>query len=234
MTLATVMVVEDDDPLRSALVAMLGSHDFATVECGHAEVALVQFDMTSVDLVLLDLALPGADGLHVLSRIRKISDVPVVVLTVRDDKTSKLAALNGGADDYVTKPFDSDELVARIRAALRRRPETQPAHISVDVHGLEIDLMRRVVTRDGAPVKLTATEWNLLELLVVSGGRLLTYETLSRELRGGTNELDAKSLRVFVARLRGKLGDDAADPSLILTHFGLGVRWIADEEDYER
>ncbi|MET0895897.1 MAG: response regulator transcription factor [Acidimicrobiia bacterium] len=226
---ATIMVVEDDPPLRSALVSTLRAQHYATIESGSAEETLLRLDGDDFDLVLLDLALPGMDGLDLLARLRTVSAVPVIVLTVRDGKADKLVALDAGADDYVTKPFDSDELLARIRAALRRRPESSIAPVSVEHDRLEIDRARGVVKLDGEPVKLTATEWKLLELLISSEGRLLTYRTLSRELRGGADDLDAKALRVYIGHLRRKLGDDAADPTLILTHFGLGVRWIADE-----
>jgi two-component system KDP operon response regulator KdpE len=233
MTTDTVMIIEDDPPLRSALVATLRSQGYRTIESGSAEEALLRFDRADFHLVLLDLALPGMDGLDLLDRLRGFSTVPVIVLTVRDGKSDKLAALDAGADDYVTKPFDSDELLARIRAALRRRPEASIPPVHFERDGLEIDRVRGVVSRGGEVVKLTATEWKLLELLISSEGRLLTYQTLSRELRGSSDDLDAKALRVFIGHLRRKLGDDAADPSLILTHFGLGVRWIADEAGLE-
>lgn len=228
MSAGAIMIVEDDPPLRRAFVSTLRAHGYGTIETGSAEEALVRVGLDEIDLILLDLALPGADGLHVLQRVRSFSQMPVVVLTVRDGKADKLAALNGGADDYVTKPFDSDELVARIRAALPRTPDRPLPSPVLVIDGLEIDRVRGTVMRDGAVVELTATEWRLLDLLIGSEGGLLTYETLSRELRG-SDDLDAKSLRVYIAHLRRKLGDDAADPTLILTHFGLGMRWIAGE-----
>jgi two-component system KDP operon response regulator KdpE len=226
------MVVEDDAALRVALAASLASHGYAVVETGSAEEAIVLAGYRSPDLVLLDLTLPGADGLHALRRLRSFTAVPIVVLTVRDDKADKLAALDGGADDYVVKPFDVDELLARVRAALRRRPEPDERRTVVRVGDLEIDRVRRRVTRGDVEVHLTPTELRLLELLVRSDGRLVTYSQAARELpatRGG--ELDQKALRVFVAQLRRKLGDDAADPQLIVTHFGLGYRWIAGDTD---
>jgi two-component system KDP operon response regulator KdpE len=142
--------------------------------------------------------------------------------------TATQAALDGGADDYVTKPFDLDELLARVRAALRRRPDSENRASVVRIGGLEIDLARDRVTRDGVEVHLTPTEWRFLELLVRSEGGLVTYARVAREIpatRGG--ELDPASQRVFVGQLRKKLGDDAADPRLVVTHFGLGYRWIA-------
>jgi two-component system KDP operon response regulator KdpE len=223
-----VMVVEDDTALRNALSAALQGHGYTVVPAGSAEEAIVLAEQREPDLVLLDLTLPRADGLHALRRIRASSAVPVVVLTVRDDKADKLAALDGGADDYVTKPFDLDELLARVRAALRRRPEAEPA--VVHVGGLEIDLLRAVVSRDGEEIHLTPTELRFLSLLVRSDGRLVSYAEAAREVPAArAGELDQKSLRVFVGQLRRKLGDDAADPKLIITHHGLGYRWIAGE-----
>jgi len=225
----TVLIVEDDAPLRAALVASLGVHGYSVLEAASAEEAIVLAEQRSPDLIVLDLGLPFADGLHALRSIRRRSAVPIVVLTVRDGKADKLDALDGGADDYVVKPFDVDELLARIRAALRRRPERlEPSVVRVD--DLEIDLVRSRVTRSGRDVRLTPTELRFLELLVRSDGRLVTYAEVAREVpasRGG--ELDPQASRVFVGQLRKKLGDDAADPSLIITQYGLGYRWIAGE-----
>ena len=228
----TVMLVEDDAPLRAALAAGLTSHGYAVVETASAEEAIVMVGQRVPDLVLLDLTLPGADGHHALRRLRSFTAVPIVVLTVRDGKVDKLAALDGGADDYVVKPFDGDELLARIRAALRRRPEVEDPGAIVQIGDLVIDRVQSRVSRAGEEIHLTPTELRFLELLVRSDGRLLTYSQAARELpasRGG--ELDQKALRVFVGQLRRKLGDDAADPKLIVTHFGLGYRWIAGETD---
>jgi two-component system KDP operon response regulator KdpE len=226
------MVVEDDAPLRATLTTSLTVHGFAVTEAASAEEAIVLTEQRAPDLMLLDLTLPGADGLVALRRLRAFTDIPIVVLTVRDGKTDKLAALDGGADDYVTKPFDLDELLARVRAALRRTPESGTRPPIVRVGTLEIDLGRGLVTRDGAESHLTPTEWRLLELLVSSDGALVTYAQVARAIpasRGG--ELDPATQRVFVGQLRKKLGDDAADPRLILTHHGLGYRWIAGGND---
>ena len=225
-----ILVVEDDKPLRTVLAATLVAEPFEVVEAATGEEALALLQVEGADLVLLDLLLPGVDGMHVLRRLRTFSDVPVIVLTVRDGKEDKLAALSDGADDYVTKPFDSDELLARVRAALRRTPS--PVHGSpVLTYGdLVIDRARQAVTRHGEAVKLTPTEWRLLDLLLGSDGRLLTYSTIAEEIPARSGELDQQTTRVFVAQLRRKLGDDATDPRLILTHFGLGLRWIGDQD----
>lgn len=231
MSGARVLVVEDDAPLRAALVATLTAHDLAVTEATTGDEALARFHVEGADLVLLDLMLPGTDGMQVLGRVRTFSEVPVIVLTVRDSKQDKLAALDAGADDYVTKPFDSDELLARVRAALRRSVPTRPKAQVLEVGNLVIDRGRQVVSRGGEEIKLTPTEWQLLDLLLAHEGRLVTYATVSESIATRSGELDRQSTRVFVAQLRKKLGDDATDPRLILTHFGLGVRWIGPMDD---
>ena len=181
------------------------------------------------DLVVLDLGLPDMDGLDLLQRVRVLSAVPVVVLTARDLQSDKVQALDAGADDYVTKPFDTDELLARIRAALRRGPqaEQKPAHLHID--DLEIDMELRLVRLDGEVVHLTRTELELLEVLVAHPGQLLTQEFLLRTVWGPEYGTESNYLRVYIGQLRKKLGDDAARPRLILTEPGVGYRWIASE-----
>jgi two-component system KDP operon response regulator KdpE len=226
-----VLLVEDDTPLRTALAATLGGTGLEVTEAATGDEALARIQVEGADLVVLDLMLPGIDGMHVLERLRTFSDVPVIVLTVRDGKQDKLDALDAGADDYVTKPFDSDELLARVRAALRRRGTvTNPSQV-IAVDDVSIDRARQVVTRGGEEIKLTPTEWHLLDLLLKYEGRLVPYDTISREVPARSGDLDRAGTRVFVAQLRRKLGDDATDPRLILTHFGLGVRWIGTPEE---
>jgi two-component system KDP operon response regulator KdpE len=212
-------------------VATLVADDLTVAEAATGEEALARLQIEGADLVLLDLMLPGVDGMQVLTRVRTFSDVPVIVVTVRDSKQDKLAALGAGADDYVTKPFDSDELLARVRAALRRSAPA-PRHARLVAAGdVTIDRGRQVVMRGDDEVKLTPTEWALLDLLLSHEGRLVTYATVGDEITTRTGELDRQGTRVFLAQLRKKLGDDATDPRLILTHFGLGVRWIGPLDD---
>jgi len=166
--------------------------------------------------------------MQVLREIRSVSDVPVVVLTVRDQRDDKVAALDAGADDYVTKPFDTEELLARIRAALRRhQPPAAPAGMLV-YGDLEIDLDRRQVRHGGESVRLTRTELQILELLASNPGQLVTYELLTNRLGDGPGP-EVAALRVHVGNLRRKLHDDAARPRLILTEPGLGYRWLPEE-----
>jgi two-component system, OmpR family, KDP operon response regulator KdpE len=226
-----ILVVDGDASLRQELATTLGAQGYEVTEAGTAEEAVVLVGHDVPDLVLLDLVLPGVDGFHALRRLRSFSRVPVVVLTARAGTADKVAALDGGADDYVVKPFDLDELLARVRAALRHRPD---AHVDVDaatvvIGDLVIDRARGRLTRAGEPVHLTPTELRLLDLLVNSDGRLLTYSHVAQHLGTQRKELEHGTLRVFVAQLRKKLGDDAADPKLIATHFGVGYRWVVGD-----
>jgi two-component system, OmpR family, KDP operon response regulator KdpE len=226
--MTTVLVVEDDASLRRALRTSLRARDLDVLEAATGEEAIVAVADGGADVVLLDLGLPGLDGIDALRRIRSFSSVPVVVLTARDRQSDKVSALDAGADDYVTKPFDTEELLARVRAVLRRvpQPHTRTAVIAVD--DLEIDLVLRQVRRGGEPVHLTRTELALLEQLATHPGKLLTHEHLLRQVWGRGYGSESNYLRVYIGQLRHKLGDDAANPRLILTEPGIGYRWLPE------
>ena len=179
--------------------------------------------------MLLDLGLPDLDGIEALRRMRSFSDVPVVVLTARDRQQDKIAALDAGADDYVTKPFDVEELLARVRAVLRRVPHASATPAVIHIDKLEIDLARRQVRLDGDVVHLTKTELALLEQLVTHPGKLLTHEYLLRQVWGHGYGSESNYLRVYVGQLRRKLADDATSPRLIVTEPGIGYRWIGSD-----
>jgi two-component system KDP operon response regulator KdpE len=228
--MTTILLVEDDPALRRALRTMMRSRDLDVLDVATGEEAVVVASGGAADVMVLDLGLPDVDGLDVLRRIRSFSAVPVIILTAHHQQSEKIRALDAGADDYVTKPFDTEELLARIRATLRRVPQANPQPTLVQIDDLEIDLARRLVTRAGAPVHLTRTELSLLELLVRHPGKLLTQEFLLREVWGPGYGSESNYLRVYVGQLRKKLGDDAAHPRLILTEPGIGYRWIAGEE----
>ncbi len=230
---ARVLVVEDDESLRATLITSLRSHGYVVRDASSGDAALFSLSTNTFDVVVLDLGLPGSDGFHVLERLRAFSRVPVIVLTVRAEPETKVLALDAGADDYVTKPFDTDELHARVRAAVRRGASAPPSEPVLQVGDLTIDLARGAVSRGDEPVHLTPTELTLLELLVASRGRLVTHTTVGRRLGKRGRPLDPKAQRVFVAQLRKKLGDDASDPTLIHTHFGVGYRWIPGGADGE-
>jgi two-component system, OmpR family, KDP operon response regulator KdpE len=224
----SVLVVEDDAPLRRALRTSLRARDVEVHESASGEEALVLAADRRPDLVLLDLGLPGIDGVETLQRLRSFTDVPVIVLTARDRAADKVAALDAGADDYVTKPFDTDELLARIRAALRRSPQAETGPTVFRSDGLEIDLVQRRVRIGDQPVHLTRTELALLEVLVRNPGKLLAHDYLLRQVWGQGYGGQSNYLRVYVRQLRRKLEDDAANPKLILTEPGIGYRWIAE------
>ena len=224
---ATVLVVDDEPPIRRALRTSLEAHGFRVETAGTGEEGVVRIADAAPDVVFLDLGLPDLDGTEVIRRIRSFSEVPVIVISVREQQADKVAALDAGADDYVTKPFGMEEVLARLRAALRRsRPG--PPEPSVQRFGsLVVDLARRLVTLGEEPVHLTPTEYALLEAFVTQPGKLLTHQWLLRRVWGRGYGTESHYLRVYVRALRSKLGDDAAAPTLILTEPGVGYRWIA-------
>ena len=228
--MTTVLVVEDDAALRRALRLSIRSRGFDVLDVATGGEAIVVAADARADLMVLDLGLPDVDGIDVLEQLRTFSQIPVIVLTARDHQADKVRVLDAGADDYVTKPFDPEELLARIRAALRRRPTAANLPAVVHVDDLEIDLARRRVSRNGEPIHLTRTELELLEQLVHNPGKLLTQEHLLREVWGAGYGTETNYLRVYIGQLRKKLGDDATHPRLILTEPGIGYRWIARED----
>ena len=228
--MSAVLLVEDDRVLRRVLRASFRNWNFDVAEAGSGEEALTMVSGGAPDLVLLDLSLPGIDGLETLRHLRTFTEVPVMVLTARDSLRDKLSALDSGADDYVTKPFEPAELIARARAHLRRGASTHKQEAFVRIGDLAIDLTRQRVTWRGDVVRLTPTEMRLLEVLLAHRGRLMTRERLLEEVWGSRSPSDRGRLRVFVLHLRRKLHDDAALPRLILTEPGLGYRWVGDDE----
>jgi two-component system KDP operon response regulator KdpE len=223
-----VLVVDDEPQIRRALRTSLEAHGYEVATAGTGEEGVLAAAETAPDLMLLDLGLPDLDGTEVIERVRSFSDVPVIVLSVRDRQADKVAALDAGADDYVTKPFGVEELLARLRAALRRTRGEEPGAAIQDFGDLQVDLSRRLVTLGGERVHLTKTEYALLEAMVTNPGKLLTHQWLLRRVWGVGYAEESHYLRVYVRALRKKLGDAAAAPALILTEPGVGYRWIAD------
>jgi two-component system, OmpR family, KDP operon response regulator KdpE len=224
---SSVLVVDDELPLRRALRTSLVARGFEVLEAASGEEGVLVLADRGPDLVVLDLGLPDIDGMEALARMRGFSDVPVIVLTARDGQRQKVDALEAGADDYVTKPFDAEELVARINASLRRRPPIQESPPRLEMADLVVDLARRELERGGERRALTKTEWRLLEVFMTNPDRLLTHEYLLRHVWGQGYGTESNYLRTFVGQLRKKLGDDAAAPRLIATDPGVGYRWIA-------
>jgi two-component system KDP operon response regulator KdpE len=220
---AHILVIEDDTELRSFLARVLRSHGYTVDAVATGCQALDAIATRGASLVLLDLGLPDMSGLDVLARIRHEAPTPVIVLSVRAEEAEKVAALDAGADDYVTKPFGVQELLARVRANLRQWH--QVAHRSyLDDGYLRIDLANRIVTLGNEPVTLTPKEYALLAVLARNAGVVVTQSRLLRELWGPTYEQDTHYLRILVAKLRQKLGDDATAPRWILTEPGVGLR----------
>jgi two-component system KDP operon response regulator KdpE len=223
-----VLVVDDEPQIRRALRTSLEAHGYDVATVGTGDEGVVAAAEAQPDLVLLDLGLPDMDGTEVIRRIRGFSDVPVIVLSVRELMSDKVAALDAGADDYVTKPFGMEELLARARAALRRAGPDEPPQPTMRYGGLEVDLARRLVTSDGEQVHLTPTEYALLEALVTNPGKLLTHQWLLRRVWGQGYGTETTYLRTYIRTLRKKLGDEASAPALIVTEPGVGYRWIGE------
>lgn len=224
-----VLVVDDDTQIRKAVSTSLKAHGNRVLTAGNGETALEMLATEEVDLVILDLGLPGIDGSEVIERLRTWSDVPVIVLSVRDAPSNKVGALDAGADDYVTKPFAMGELLARMRAVQRRAtPDESPPVLRFGA--LEVDLARELVRLDDEPVHLTPKEYRLLALMASNPGKLLTHAWLLQKVWGLGYGTETHYLRVFVRQLRRKLGDDSARPRWITTEPGLGYRWVAEPD----
>ena len=231
---ARILLVEDDAPTRRMVAANLGAHDYHVVEAGSVRDALRSWDAQRPDLVLLDLGLPDRDGSVVVRRIRREASTPILILSARSDEAEKVAALDAGADDYVTKPFGLDELRARVAALLRRSagPAADPAG-RVVLGPVTIDVGRRSVTVADRPIDLTPREYELLRTLLMSPGRVLTKGRLLRAVWGDAYAEEGHYLHVYVSRLRRKLeavAPGAGAGRLIIAEPGIGYRIRAPEE----
>nr|WP_283254738.1 response regulator transcription factor [Luteimonas galliterrae] len=222
------MVIDDEPQIRRFLEISLRAQGYAVTLAENGEAGLAALATQGADLVMLDIGLPDRDGHEVLRELRGWSQVPVIMLTVRAGEAEKVAALDAGANDYVTKPFGVQELMARVRGLLRMH--AQPAEVVpvFDDGRLHIDLVRREVKLDGAPVALTRKEYALLAMLLQHAGRVVTQPQLLREVWGPTHQEDTHYLRILVGKLRHKLQDDAAAPRYIATEPGVGLRFIGD------
>ena len=224
-----ILIVEDDLQIRRFLRATLAAEGYLYGEALTAEEGIVQCNVRRPDLMLLDLGLPDGDGLEVIRRVRESSQMPIVVLSARGQEQDKIEALDLGADDYVAKPFGIGELLARIRAALRRSSAITQDGASVLRFGrVEIDLEKRCVMVDGADIHLTPTEYKLLQVLIKHAGKVLTQRQLLNEVWGPNHIEQAQYLRVYIAQLRRKLEGDPARPKYLQTEPGVGYRLIVD------
>ena len=221
---ATILLVDDEPPIRRLLRTTLTVHDYRVVEAATGGEALALLRHEKPDLIILDLGLPDLDGLEVIRRIRVESPVPIVVLSSREDEKGKVAALDLGADDYLTKPFGAEELMARLRAALRHRLQQQGSRPVFQSGDLTVDLVRRIVTARDHEVKLSPKEYDILQQLVIHAGKVLTHKHLLREVWGLEAGGDIQYLRVYIRQLRQKLEADPERPRHILTEAGVGYR----------
>ncbi len=219
-----ILVVEDDPSLREIVALGLRREGYQVVEAPDGQAGLDRFAQERPDLVLLDVMLPGLDGFEVCRAIRRTSLVPVIMLTARTDTVDVVVGLESGADDYITKPFEFPELLARIRSVLRRTRAAEPAESPLRLGPLELDLDSYTVRRDGEELNLTATEFRLLAALVQHRGQVLTRDQLLEQVWGYTYLGDSRLVDVHVQRLRAKVEPDSAHPQLILTVRGIGYR----------
>lgn len=220
-----ILLVDDEAQIRKFLRIALEAHGLAVSEAANGAEGIARCAAEQPDLVILDLGLPDQDGRTVIERIREWSAVPILILSVRQAESEKVAALDAGANDYVVKPFGMAELLARVRALLRSSTGGDSA-AEITVGDLTIDFARHEVRLAGAAVRLTPREFDLLGLLARHAGRIVTHGHLLREIWGKAHEDDTQYLRVFVSQLRHKLGDDPADPKYILNEPGVGYRMI--------
>ena len=218
----TVLVVDDEPPIRRFLRTSLGAQGYRVIEAESGGEALDRMRGGRIDVVVLDLGLPDIDGLRVIEAIRRQSAVPIIVLSSRSDEKGKVHALDLGADDYVTKPFGMEELIARIRTAIRHRFQQQGESAVYSNGILSVDLVRRIVRVNGEPIKLSRKEYAILCLLVAHAGKVLTHQFILREV--WNTPTDVQYLRIYIKQLRQKIEPDPQDPRYILTETGVGYR----------
>jgi len=223
-----ILVVDDEPAIRRLLKTSLASQDYLVSEAADGAAALAALKRDPFDVLVLDLGLPGMDGFEVIRQLREgRSALPIIVLSARADETGKVRALDLGADDYVTKPFGIEELLARIRAAVRHRLQQEGELPIFQSGALSVDLVRRIVTVSGAEVKLTPREYDLLRLLVAHAGKVLTHKFILHEVWG--SDTDVQYLRIYIRTLRQKLEPDPEQPRLIATEQGVGYRLKAPD-----
>jgi len=223
----TILVIDDEQQILRAMLTILGQHRYhvVTAQTGAEGLALAAASMPEV--IILDLGLPDMDGGEVCSRLRAWTQTPIIVLSVRDSDSDKVSALDQGADDYLTKPFSVDELLARVRVALRHHNLAQGAKSSLIQTGdVTIDLVNHIVTRKNEPVKLSATEYKLLAYLAGNAGRVLTYRAILSNVWGYADANQMEDLRVYILQLRRKLEENSRKPRLIITEIGVGYRFV--------
>jgi two-component system KDP operon response regulator KdpE len=226
--MSKILVIEDEAPLRRALRIFLEAHDYAVVLAASGREGLDQAASEHPDVVILDLGLPDMDGVSVAAALRGWSTVPIVVLSARDAEPVKVAALDAGADDYVTKPFAMNEFLARLRAALRRAAPTEQERV-ITTDDFSIDLGAKQIHRDDTEVHLTPTEWQIVEVLARHRGKLVTQQQLLQQVWGPQYERETHYLRIYMSQIRRKLEPDPSRPRYFITEPGMGYRFVMEE-----
>lgn len=219
-----ILIVEDDPQIHKFLTITLASHDYATLSAYNGAEAIRLVTSVKPDAILLDLGLPDTDGQHVIQTIREWSKIPIIVISARDQEDQKIIAFDNGANDYVTKPFSTGELLARLRACLRDAIVAQIEKTDIRVGDLHIDLMKRAVFLRGERIKLSPKEFSLLKVLAMNPGKLLTHKHLMQEVWGEAYSEDNQYLRIYIAQLRQKLEKDPAREQFIINEPGIGYR----------
>ncbi len=226
--MSKLLVIEDETPLRRALRIFLEAHDYTVVAAANGTDGLALAAREHPDAVILDLGLPDMDGVEVATALRGWTNVPIVVLSARDAESVKVAALDAGADDYVTKPFGMNEFLARVRAALRRATTGEEAPV-ITTADFTIDLGAKRVRRDDAEVHLTPTEWQIVEVLARHTGKLVPQQQLLQQVWGPQYERETHYLRIYMSQIRRKLEPDPSRPRYFITEPGMGYRFVVEE-----
>lgn len=232
MNKTLILVVEDDPPVRNLITTTLKAHDYHYLTAPNGETAILEASSHNPDIMLLDLGLPDMDGVEVIKRIRTWSNLPIIVISARSEDIDKIQALDAGADDYLTKPFSVEELLARLRVTIRRLAYMQSDRMMESEFvngGLKIDYAGGCAYLDGNELHLTPIEFKLLTLLAKNVGKVLTHTYIIQKIWGSNGENDIASLRVFMATLRKKLEPNADDVQFIQTHIGIGYRMLRVE-----
>lgn len=228
-----ILVVEDDTPVRNLITTTLRAHDYRFLTASNGEAAILEASSHNPEIILLDLGLPDIDGVEVIHRIRTWSNVPIIVISARSEDTDKINALDAGADDYLTKPFSVEELLARLRVTQRRLAALQLGNVSTEAvftNGkLKVDYAAGCAFLDGQELHLTPSEYKLLCLLCKNVGKVLTHTFITQQILGRSWDNDVASLRVFMATLRKKLEKEPGSPQYIQTHIGVGYRMMKVE-----
>lgn len=223
--MARILVIDDEPQIRRLLRVSLSAHEYQVFEAASGQEGLNQIAMHRPDLVILDLGLPDQDGLEIIQQLREWSKTPVVILSAREHESEKIAALDAGADDYVTKPFSMGELLARIRAALRHATGL-PDEPVISLGNLTVNFAERVVTVNKIEIKLTPTEYELIKILAKNTGKVLTHRQLLRDVWGPAYERENHYLRIYIGQLRRKIEQDSSLPRHIITEPGVGYRLV--------